>query len=134
VLPGETVKHSFPKALAFLSDKRHLESGAVLSWYRLPFNHSMPLYVLVFRKKNLEAKLPSYMMSFYFNNYILNMPLLMNEQDSWSDGQCDFVPPPYFPIDRFLEIPILFHPVKDFASTEKVTDEWEDLIITEATA
>jgi hypothetical protein len=49
----------------------------------------------------------------------------------WNDGQCQIIiPPPYFGNTNYLNVPIQFHPVKDFASTEKVTDEWEELIFT----
>lgn len=130
VLPGDKVKQSFAKALAFLNDKVIIEHGAALSWYTLPFN-TLPLYVLIFQKKNTEASLPTYMISFYFNNYIFNLPLLMHENDVWNDDQCEIIiPPPYFGNKNYLEVPIQFNPVRDFASKEKVTDECEELTFT----
>lgn len=131
VLPNEIVKQSFLKGLAFLKDKLRIEHGAALSWYTLPFNNTLPLYVLVFQKKALEANLPTYMMSFYFNNYIINLPLLMHVEDIWSDGQCQIIiPPPYFANEQHLGVPVHAHALRDFASTEKVTDEWEELTFT----
>jgi hypothetical protein len=131
VLPNEKVKQSFRKGLDFLRDKLRIEQGAALSWYTLPFNYTLPLYVLVFEKRNPKANLPTYMMSFYFKNYIINLPLLMHELDIWSDNQCQvIIPPPYFANEHYLDVPVQSHALRDFASTEKVTDEWEELSFT----
>lgn len=128
LLPNDVVKNTFQSALDFLSGKMVIQYGAPLSWYTLPFNNTLPLYILIFKKKDKEANLPLYMMSFYFNNFIVNLPLLFDGQIKNNITERNIItPPPYFGNDNYLSIPVHSHVVRDFASSEKLTDEWEEL-------
>lgn len=130
ILPGDEVNQHFPKALDFLAGKLHANMGAALSRYMLPFDRTLPLYMMVFKKRKKEDPLPTYMISFYFGNNIITLPILLHEKDVfWNDEIEIVLPPPYFLHEQYLQEPVFDYGVKDFASPNKVIDEEDEIII-----
>ncbi len=131
ILPREEVKQNLPRALDFLADKLNATRGAYLSRYLLPFDRMSPLCIMVFKKKKGNDLLPTYIISFYLGNNIINLPLLLHEKDAFRNEEVEIIlPPPYFFDERYLQEPVVDYGLRDFCSPQKVNDEVEELLLT----
>ncbi|MGC4038430.1 MAG: hypothetical protein QM764_20870 [Chitinophagaceae bacterium] len=91
----------------------------------------MPLHILIFKKKNPDEKLPVYTFSFYFDNVIISIPLLLHRGDLINSGetiQFPIVPPYFVSDDAVLGIqPILS--IHDMSSPLKLKGEVEEMVM-----
>lgn len=116
MLPTDEVECDFQLAL------QHLQGGTVLGgahinvfWFPLTVN--MPLHVYLFKRKSDEDKIPLYVAQFYFDNVVVNVPVLLHSKDVKLMNQMIEVsaPPPYFVHDCDL------HPITPTFSTHELS-------------
>jgi len=130
VLPQDEVVSEFQLAL------KHLQGGTVLGGahiniFRFPLTLNMPLHVYIFKKKIITDKLPAYVVSFYFDNLVITIPVLLHRDDLVHLNQSVQMPasPPYFvygnDIDK-IEPSFFTH---DLSSPVKLKFEPEEIIM-----
>jgi hypothetical protein len=97
VLPQKDVINDYKMALQHLQGGKVL-GGAHINLFRFPLTVNMPLYTFVFKRKPGIEKLPVNIVSFYFANLVVTLPVLLHQQDTKYFGQTMEVPaaPPYF--------------------------------------
>lgn len=97
VLPIETVTTKYNKALEFLKSNKIFQ-GSIICIYKYPLTVKMPLHVHVFRKKDMNDKLPTDVISLYFDNVVITLPIPFHLDDMtfWNESITIPVAPPYF--------------------------------------
>jgi hypothetical protein len=97
ILPNDEVVNDFQLALQHLKGGTVL-GGAHINVFCFPLTVNMPLHVYLFKRKSSKDKLPSYVASFYFYNFVVNVPILLHREDVQNFNQTIQVPvaPPYF--------------------------------------
>lgn len=97
ILPVNEVKEKYKKTMHFLKSDKVL-SGSHISVYRYPLTVTMPLHAYIFKKKKATDKIPTHVVSFYFNNIIITLPLLLHHDDmAFYNAPFDMpLAPPYF--------------------------------------
>lgn len=96
-LPQEEVVRDYCLALEYLRGGKVL-TGAHINMFRFPLTVKMPLHVYIFKKKSEADKLPMYIMSFYFDNLVITLPVLLHREDTRYMNEEIQLPaaPPYF--------------------------------------
>lgn len=97
VLPQNEVIRDYKLALLYLQGGQVL-TGSHINVFRFPLTVKMPLHVYIFKKKIPSDKIPTYIMSFYFDNMVVSFPVLLHCDDLIYLNETVQIPapPPYF--------------------------------------
>jgi hypothetical protein len=130
VIPKDEVISNFQLALQYLKGRVVL-NGAHINIFRFPFTVNMPLHVYLFKKKLITDKLPSYVVSFYFYNLVVSVPVLLHSEDIKHFNQTIQMPiaPPYFVDGCDLQETLPTFKMYDLSSSKKLRYESEELVI-----
>jgi hypothetical protein len=121
---------NYSLATSYLLGKSHLEKGAVINGYIMPFGITLPLYVFVFKKRDLNKQIPTYVIQFNFQNRIFSLPMLFdNLGEPNHSNYTIIIPPPYFFTEQHLSAASPVSIQRDLASNEKVAGEEEELTV-----
>jgi len=127
LLGTDYTKVAYKMAFDILNDKKKILQGLVMSGYQLSFGTNLPFHVLHFRKKAPEAKLPTDVLLFHFQNHMISFPMPLHAEDMklLGDGFEVIVPPPYFTNEDNMHIAMPNGFMRDFSSSDVVNDEEE---------
>ncbi len=128
VLPKEEVVSDFQLALKHLQGGTVL-GGAHLNIFRFPITISMSLHAYIFKKKVLSSKLPMYVVSFYFYNLVVTVPVLLHRDDLRILDQTIVLPaaPPYFIYGNEIDKIVPSFSRYDLSSPLKLKNEPEEI-------
>ncbi len=130
VLPQDEVVSDFQLALEYLQGDKVL-TGAHINIFRFQLTIDLPLHVYIFKKKEMTDKLPVYIASFYFDNLVVTLPVLLHRDDLANLNQPVQIPaaPPYFVYGNEIDKinPSFF--THDLSSPFKLKFEPEEIIM-----
>lgn len=128
ILPNSEVVNDFQLALQHLKGGTIL-GGAHINVFRFPLTTNMPLHIYLFKKKSVNEKLPSYVVSFYFFNFVVNVPVLLHREDVNNFNHPIQMPaaPPYFVDGCDLDAIVPIFTTHDLSSHNKLKYEPEEL-------
>ena len=128
VLTNEEVVSDFQLALEYLQGNKVL-LGAHINVFRFPLSVKMPLHVYIFKRKYAADKMPVYVVSFYFDNLIITLPILLHRDDLRYFDEPIEIPasPPYFVHGNDIGALTPTFSSHDLRSPNKVKDESEEM-------
>jgi len=130
ILPNDDVLSNYQVALEYLRGGKVI-AGSHISGYRFNLNWKMPLHVHVFKKINPSDKIPTHVVNFYFDHYVITLPILLYKEDmSFYDQSIDMpIAPPYFTWDNTIrqETPHTF--MEDLSSPNKLKNKEEEIVM-----
>lgn len=130
MLPNDEVVTDFQLALTHLRGGTCL-GGAHINVFRFPPTVNMPLHVYLFKRKSDEDKIPLYVASFYFDNVVVNVPVLLHRRDmEFMDQTVELTAaPPYFAHDCDLHPITPTFSTHDLSSPYKLKYEAEEIVM-----
>lgn len=125
-IPTDEVNADYALALRYLSSTNtNVLNGCFLTGIHLPFNVTVPPYLLLYKKKDPNARIPTHIMALHFYNTVLCIPVPLNKNDLFFYGQdinmfnCPLIS--LYPIDFENNKPSHFS--SDMSSQESITGE-----------
>jgi hypothetical protein len=130
VLPQAEVVNDYGLALRHLQGSTVL-GGAHINLHRFPLTVNMPLHVYVFKRKPDIERLPVYIVSFYFANLVVTLPVLLHQEDLKYLNHSIEIPaaPPYFVDGNDLSPITPVFTRHDLSSPSKLKNEPEEIIM-----
>lgn len=130
VLPQDEVVSDFQLALEYLQGDKVL-TGAHINIFRFSLTIDMPLHVYIFKKKTVTDKLPLYVASFYFDNLVMTIPVLLHRDDLVNLSRPIEMPaaPPYFVYGNEIDKIEPSFLTRDLSSPFKLKFEPEEIIM-----
>jgi len=134
VLTVEELK-IYKKCLTLLKNPPDILSGCVLTGYRLPLHFALPVHYMIFKKKDPKAAIHTHLIAFYFQNFIVSIPIPFGNADQEMldrESRITVFPPLFtqFTTNRDFKLAQF---VEDFSSRELIKDEIEE-VVTKANA
>ncbi len=130
ILPNEEVVKDFQLALKHLQGNTVL-GGAHINVFHFPLTVKMPLHAYIFKRQSDEENIPVYIASFYFDNLIISLPLLLHREDIRYMNQMVEIPapPPYFLFGTDIDAITPTFTRHDLGSPFKLKQEPEELMM-----
>jgi len=128
ILPNDEVVKDFRLALMYLQGGGLL-NGAQVNIFKFPLTVKMPLHVCIYKKREATDKLPVYIASFYFNNFVITIPVLLHRDDLRSMNKPIQLPtaPPYFVYGNDIDRIVPSFSSHDLSSSSKLKCEPEEI-------
>ncbi len=106
-------------------------AGSHICVYRYPLTVSMPLHAYIFKKKKARDKIPTYVVSFYFDHIIITLPLPLHHDDMKFYGKDVEMPlaPPYFIGGHDMGPLTATTTIEDLSSPRKLKNDTEEMTL-----
>jgi len=130
MISEEEIRNHYSNAIRFLRGEFIVTEGCILSWFNMPIPVDHLPVAYLFKKRNSSDNLHTHIVSCYFQNHIINIPIPLHNLDmptAKGNFQLLFTPP-FFATHELENIEVL-PGRKDMSSDKKVSDDIEVLTI-----